>query len=121
MAYEEISSAATEDTQYTLDVVRDIARADRSLAQRLVDSGEIAGGVSGGELADPTGSDNYYIQLLAEENQDLAEIREGHQWSAREANRGSAGISPVQRWPDPLPAVGHAPLPEHCGGRRRAG
>ena len=108
MAYEEISSAATEDTQYTLAVVRDIARADRSLAQRLVDSGEIAGGVSGGELADPTGSDNYYLQLLAEENQDLAEIREGHQWSAREANRAALasplyndGLTRYQRWAMP--------------------
>ena len=125
VAYEEISSAATEDTQYTLAVVRDVARDDKSLAQRLVDSGEIASGVSGGELAALTGSDNYYLQLIAEGHQDLAQILEGHRSSAREANRGSAGSAlaspPVQRWPDPLPAVGPVPLLEHCGGRRRAG
>ena len=92
VAYEESSSAATEDTQY---VVRDVARDDKSLAQRLADSGEIAGGVSGGELADLTGSDNYYLQLIAEEHQDLAEILRGHQWSASEtrqiSSRASAG------------------------------
>ena len=90
-----ITGGSGDIAQFTLSVIDDaFTDEDSSLAQRIVDSGALADGITSEELARLTGSANYYLERLEREYPATAEILRGHSWVSDGASRRSSGVSP---------------------------
>ena len=75
-----VADGVNEDEQFVLEVVRDIAAEDPELARRVLDSPDVSDGISSQELADITGSDNYYLELIRREYPAIWEIIREYSW-----------------------------------------
>ena len=103
-----ITGGAGDIAQFTLFVIDDaFTDEDSSLAQRIVDSGVLADGITSEELARLTGSANYYLERLGQEYPATAEILRGHSWVSDGTNWRLPGVSPSRGLlASPLPFQG---------------
>ena len=88
-----VADGVDEEEQFVLDLVRDIAADDPELAQRVLDSPAVSDGVSSAELADFTGSQNYYLERIQREYPGIWEIIRDYPWISDALSRSSAHAS----------------------------
>ena len=88
-----VADGVNEDEQFVLEVVRDIAAEDPVLARRVLDSPDVSDGISSQELADITGSENYYLELIRREYPAIWEIIREYSWISDALSQRSEAMS----------------------------
>ena len=86
-----LSRGVTPETHFTLLTIGDIAREDPALARDIAESPQIADGISGNELGAFTGSDDYYLERLAQQSPAAADALKGYPWATSDTSQGQTG------------------------------
>ena len=88
-----VADGVNEEEQFVLEVVRDIAAEDPELARRVLDSPGVSDGLSSRELADITGSENYYLERIRREHPAIWEIIREYPWISDALSQRSEAAS----------------------------